>query len=252
MCLDCPNDNIMQIRESAFHSHKNALLEEMRNPELPQWTTTVLQRLSSRAWNPSVPQVERFWTGTITMTQLEMVFGDHIHESLTSQGLRSIESAIIKLLLPLFAAAKLMIQDRGRRYVTLRKGPPRLLPRPSPKHRQKRKRPRVLRLLGIHRRTETGTPPTAPMNPTNHTQRTIAPDRMKPTGPRQRRRRLRQLLLCPTPRRCMVTPLHSTTPSTSQYTHLVLGTLRTLIQNPVPQSQAEPYPKGRPPDNTRQ
>ena len=113
-------------------------------------------------------------------------------------------------------------------------------------------RPWVLRLLGIHRRTETGTPPTVPLNPTNHTQRTIATDRMKPTGPRQRRRRLRQLHLCPTPKRCMATPPHSTTPSTSQSTHLVLGTLRTLIQNPVPQSQAEPYPKGRPPDNTRQ
>ena len=152
--------------------------------------------------------MERFWTGTITTAQLETVFGDHIHESLTPQGLRSIESAIIKLLLPLFAAAKLMIQDRSRRYVTLQKGPPRLLPRPRPKHRQKWKRPRVLRLLGIHRRTETGTPPTAHMNPTNHTHRTIAPDRMKPSGPRQRRRRLRQLHLCLTPRRCTATPPH--------------------------------------------
>ena len=42
------------------------------------------------------------------------------------------------------------------------------------------------------------------------------------------------------------------TPFTSQHTHLVLGTLRTLMQNPVPQSLAEPYPKGRPPDNTRE
>ena len=60
MCLDCTNDAITQIRESVFHSHKNALQEVLRNPVLPHWTTTALQRLSSRAWNPSMPQVERF------------------------------------------------------------------------------------------------------------------------------------------------------------------------------------------------
>ena len=143
------------------------------------------------------------------------------------------ESAVIRLLLQLFAAAKLMIQDQSRRYVTLQKGPLR-----RPKHRQKRKRPRMLRLLGIHRRTETGTLPTSHTNPTTHTHMKIAPDRIKPSGPRQRRRRLRQLHICLMPRRCTETSPHSTTPSTSQHTHLVLGTLRTLMQNPVPQSLA--------------
>ena len=118
MCLDfhidCTYDAITQIRESTFHNHKNALQEVLRNSVLPHWTTNVLKRLSNRAWNPSVPQVERFWTGTITTAQLETIFGGHIHQPLTTQGLRNLKTAVISLLQPLFDAAKLMIQDRSR------------------------------------------------------------------------------------------------------------------------------------------
>ena len=84
--------------------------------------------------------MERFWTGTITIAQLETVFGDHIHKSLTSLGLRNLELAVISLLL--------LIQDRGRRWITLQKVPPtRLLLRSRQPRRQQRKRPRVLQLL---------------------------------------------------------------------------------------------------------
>ena len=63
----------------------------------------------------------RYWTGTITTAQLETVFGDHVHNSLTAHSLRHLEIAVIDLLQPLYAAAKLMLLDRGRRYITLHK-----------------------------------------------------------------------------------------------------------------------------------
>ena len=136
----------------------------------------------------------------------------------------------------------LMIQDRSRRYTTLHKGPSRILPRPRQNRRQTWKRPRVLRLLGVQRRTETGLPSTATTCTTSHARRNKAPDCLKTSGPRQRRR-LRQLHLCLMPKRCKETTTPSTTPLPSQNTHLVLGTLRTLMQNPVPQNLVEPYVK---------
>ena len=252
MCLDCTHESITQIRETAFQSHKNVLHEIQRTQTLPNWITSALRRLSSRAWNPSIPQVERYWTGTITAAQLETVFGDDIHNHLTAHSLRNLETVVINLLQPLYTAAKLMLQDRGCRYITMSKRPPRLLPRPRPKRSQSRQRPRVLRLLGVQRR-----PPTAYPTPDTRAHLT-GPTRQSTGLPRPpQRRRLRQLYLHPRPHRSTVT--HTTNPTPppnnphhSQPTHLELGALRTLIQNAEPPPKPmETHPKGRPPDQKR-
>ena len=116
MLLHCPHPEIAQLREHAFHTQQTQLtkLHGQRQP-IP-WLHTALQRLARAAWDPTTPQVERYWTGQLTASQLANAFGHNISTTLHDHQFHKLEKSVTKVLLPLYNGGINMLKNRGCRF----------------------------------------------------------------------------------------------------------------------------------------
>jgi len=157
----CAHPEIAQIRENAFHTQQTQLakLHGQRQP-LP-WLHTALTSLARAAWDPTTPQVERYWTGQLTASQLANAFGRNISTSLLEHQFHKLEKSVTKVLLPLYNNGGInMLKNRGCRFhnIDVTQATPPSTPASSQPHRtHSTTKPKILQLLKV-----TSTPRAAP------------------------------------------------------------------------------------------
>ena len=105
-------NDVAQAREEIYHQHRQAIDKPKNITVLRPRFSTVLTKISSAAWNPNTPQVERYWTAS----QLANAFGHHISTAIQPQEFHQLEKLIIKILRSLYNGFR-MLKDRGRRHI---------------------------------------------------------------------------------------------------------------------------------------
>ena len=188
MLLQCPHPEIAQIREKAFHAQQTQLtkLHEKRQP-IP-WLHNALRRLARAAWDPDTPQVERYWTGQLTASQLANAFGHNISTSLLDHQFHKLEKSVTKILLPLYNGGLNMLKNRGCRFHRLdatTMTPPSANASSQPHHTHSATNPTILQLLKVTS-TPRAVPPKRPRPQRGSVnlirrQTTLIPDRIPTT-----------------------------------------------------------------------
>ena len=227
MLLTCTHPDIIHIREDVHQAHHNKL-DKLRTRTLPHpWFYTAITKLAKAAWNPATPQVERYWTGHITATQMADAFGRHISSSLLEHQFHVLEKSIASILLPLYDGGLRMLRNRGHRHHNVDTAPA----APVPTHAKQRQpqdthpTPKVLQLLQA-----TSTPRTTLSARAQTRQRQAQP--------------LRKQLLLTCGRNPTSTTSTISTTDLHSHIHLASPTLHIIHGTGPPDT----LPKGRPPD----
>eukprot|EP00602_Paraphysomonas_sp_CaronLab_P012627 CAMPEP_0185042942 /NCGR_PEP_ID=MMETSP1103-20130426/42635_1 /TAXON_ID=36769 /ORGANISM="Paraphysomonas bandaiensis, Strain Caron Lab Isolate" /LENGTH=232 /DNA_ID=CAMNT_0027583075 /DNA_START=655 /DNA_END=1354 /DNA_ORIENTATION=- len=99
MLLQCTHPEVAQIREHAFQTQQTQLDKLHRQRHPPPWFHNALTKMARAAWDPTTPQVERYWTGHLTASQLANAFGCNISTSLLEHQFHKLEKPVTKILL---------------------------------------------------------------------------------------------------------------------------------------------------------
>jgi len=116
MLLQCTHPEVAQIREHAFQTQQTQLDKLHRQRHPPPWFHNALTKMARAAWDPTTPQVERYWTGHLTASQLANAFGCNISTPLLEYQFHKLEQSVTKILLPLYNGGINMLKNRGCRH----------------------------------------------------------------------------------------------------------------------------------------
>ena len=101
------------------HTHERWHVRRHPRP----WFHTALNKLAKAAWDPNTPQIERYWTGQLTASQLANAFGCNISTPLPEYQFHKLEQSVTKILLPLYNGGMNMLKNRGCRHHNIKVTP---------------------------------------------------------------------------------------------------------------------------------